>query len=150
MTLADLAAFPTRGRGYRKFTMTAPPDPTDVELAAQEASLVFDRFNNNDGIALGLALVDAARGANLAVTVDVRRGDQQVFHVGLPGTTADNDAWVERKVRTVRRFAPCLRPLCLMRLRLPPMVARFRSPSLVLGSSELLRCQGFLNGRIMR
>ena len=80
------------------------PDPTDAELAAQEALLVFESFTNDDAIALGIALVDAARAEQLAVTVDVRRGDQQVFHAALPGTTADNDAWVERKVRVVRRF----------------------------------------------
>ena len=80
------------------------PDPTDAELAAQEALLVFESFTNDDAIAVGLALVDAARAGQLAITVDVRRGEQQVFHAALPGTTADNDAWVERKVRVVRRF----------------------------------------------
>ena len=80
------------------------PDPTDAELAEQEASLVFESFTNDDAVALGLALVDMARTRQLAVTVDVRRAEQQVFHVALPGTTADNDAWVERKVRVVRRF----------------------------------------------
>ena len=80
------------------------PDPTDAELAAEEALLMFESFTNDDAIALGLALVDAARAEQLAVTIDVRRGDQQVFHAALPGTTVDNDAWVERKVRVVRRF----------------------------------------------
>ena len=80
------------------------PDPTDAELAAEEALLVFESFTNDDAIALGLALVERARAEQLAVTVDVRRGEQQVFHAALPGTTADNDAWVERKVRVVRRF----------------------------------------------
>lgn len=79
-------------------------DPADDELAAQESSLVFESFTNEDGVALGLALVDAARTRQLAITIDVRRAEQQVFHAGLPGTTADNDAWVDRKVRVVRRF----------------------------------------------
>jgi uncharacterized protein (UPF0303 family) len=38
------------------------------------------------------------------VTVDIRRGDQQLFHCALAGTAADNDAWIERKTRVVRRF----------------------------------------------
>jgi uncharacterized protein (UPF0303 family) len=38
------------------------------------------------------------------VTVDVRRGTQQLFHAARPGTTADNDSWIERKVRVVERF----------------------------------------------
>jgi uncharacterized protein (UPF0303 family) len=28
-----------------------------------------------------------------------------LFHVALPGTTAENDAWIERKVNVVNRFA---------------------------------------------
>ncbi len=78
-------------------------DPTDDELRLQEESMVFSTFTNDDAIALGLRLVAAGRGENLAITVDVRRGDQQVFHAALAGTSADNDAWVERKVRLVKR-----------------------------------------------
>ena len=80
--------------------MTDHP-PLD-ELAAQEAELVLPRLTNDDAIALGLALLDAARADALPVVVDVRRGDQVLFHAGLAGTAATNDAWVERKVRVVR------------------------------------------------
>jgi uncharacterized protein (UPF0303 family) len=37
-------------------------------------------------------------------TLDIRRGEQQLFHYALPGTAADNDGWIERKNRVVRRF----------------------------------------------
>jgi uncharacterized protein (UPF0303 family) len=77
---------------------------TPEELLAQEAELQFERFDNDTALALGQALVDAARRDSLAVTVDVRRGEQQLFHAALPGTAADNDAWIERKNRVVRRF----------------------------------------------
>jgi uncharacterized protein (UPF0303 family) len=72
------------------------------ELAAEEVDLVLPRLTNDDGVALGLALLDAARAESLPVVVDVRRGDQILFHAALPGTAATNDAWVERKVRVVR------------------------------------------------
>jgi uncharacterized protein (UPF0303 family) len=72
------------------------------QLAAEEAELVLPRLTNDDAIALGLALVDAARAEALPVAVDVRRGDQVLFHAGLEGSAATNDAWVERKVRVVR------------------------------------------------
>jgi uncharacterized protein (UPF0303 family) len=78
-------------------------DPSDEELRIQEESLVFSSFTNDDAIALGMRLIDAGRAESLAITVDVRRGDQQLFHAGLAGTSADNDAWVERKVRLVKR-----------------------------------------------
>ena len=75
-----------------------------AELAAQEERLRFTRFDNDTALALGQALVAAATDGGLAVTVDIRRGEQQLFHAALAGTAADNDAWVERKNRVVRRF----------------------------------------------
>ena len=82
--------------------MTAHDSPE--ELLAQEAELQFQRFDNDTALALGQALVAAAREGGLAVTVDIRRGEQQLFHAALAGTAADNDAWIERKNRVVRRF----------------------------------------------
>src|SRR3954454_20378471 len=76
--------------------------PPLEELAAEEAELVLPRLTNDDAIALGLALLEAARADALPVVVDGRRGDQVLFHAALPGTAATNDAWVERKVRVVR------------------------------------------------
>lgn len=74
------------------------------ELEAEEARLVFPGFDNDDAFALGSMLVDRARERALPVTVDVRRHGQVLFHVALPGTSADNDAWIERKSRVVDRY----------------------------------------------
>jgi len=79
-------------------------EPSPEELLAHEESLQFRRFDNDTAWALGQALVAAARERGAGVTVDIRRGDQQLFHAALPGTAADNDAWIERKNRVVRRF----------------------------------------------
>ena len=79
-------------------------DPELAELLAQEEELQFTTFTNTTAWELGCALVDAAQRDRLGVTVDIRRGDQQLFHAALDGTAADNDAWIERKVRVVRRF----------------------------------------------
>ncbi len=73
-------------------------------LEEQEHRLVFDRFDNADAWALGCLLVDLATGRDLPVAVDIRRGTQQLFHAALPGSTADNDAWIARKVRVVYRY----------------------------------------------
>jgi uncharacterized protein (UPF0303 family) len=40
-----------------------------------------------------------------AVTISIWLGEQRVFHAALPGLSADNDDWVDRKARVVRRFA---------------------------------------------
>ncbi|MBD8058816.1 heme-degrading domain-containing protein [Cellulomonas sp. JH27-2] len=73
-------------------------------VEAQERELEFATFDNDDAWRLGCLLVELAITRDLPVTVDVRRGTQQLFHAARPGTVADNDSWIERKVRVVERF----------------------------------------------
>ncbi|MBB5960319.1 uncharacterized protein (UPF0303 family) [Saccharothrix tamanrassetensis] len=73
-------------------------------LAEQEARLVFRSFTNEDALALGAFLLDAAREQYLPLVVSVRRGQQRLFHAALPGTSADNDEWIDRKSRVVDRY----------------------------------------------
>lgn len=76
-----------------------------ASLAEQERRLLFTRFDNSDAWRLGSAMVTAAMERLLPVTIDIRRHGHQLFHVALPGTTAENDSWIERKVNVVNRFA---------------------------------------------
>jgi uncharacterized protein (UPF0303 family) len=75
-----------------------------ARIEEQERRLVFSAFDNDDAWQLGNILVDLARARSAGVTIDIRRNGQQLFHAALPGTSADNDAWIERKVRTVDRY----------------------------------------------
>jgi uncharacterized protein (UPF0303 family) len=75
-----------------------------ASLEEQEQRLVFDRFDNTDALTLGALLVDLATTRGLPVAVDIRRGTQQLYHAALPGSTADNDHWIARKVRVVERY----------------------------------------------
>ncbi len=75
-----------------------------AEIEAQEERIVFTRFSNADAWELGCLLVELGTERNHPITIDIRRGDQQLFHAALSGTAPDNDQWVDRKVRTVRRF----------------------------------------------
>jgi uncharacterized protein (UPF0303 family) len=76
-----------------------------ASLEEQESRLVFSRFDNADAWRLGSAMVASAIQRVLPVTIDIRRHGQQLFHAALPGTTAENDSWIERKVNVVNRFA---------------------------------------------
>ncbi|MQY13941.1 hypothetical protein SRB5_41010 [Streptomyces sp. RB5] len=76
-----------------------------AELWEQEQRLRFTRFDNDDAWALGSLLAELALTREAAVTVDIHRGAQQLFHRALPGTSADNDAWLARKRRVVERYA---------------------------------------------
>ena len=75
-----------------------------AEVEQQERELRFATFSNDDAWELGALLVELAMERELAVTVDIRRGRQQLFHAARPGTSPDNDSWIDRKVRAVDRF----------------------------------------------
>ncbi|WP_326811551.1 heme-degrading domain-containing protein [Streptomyces scopuliridis] len=83
---------------------TPTPTPTVAELEAQEARLILSHFTYDDAWALGTLLVELAREQSAPVAIDIRRGAQQLFHCALPGSTADNDAWIGRKRRVVERY----------------------------------------------
>ena len=70
----------------------------------QQRRLELSHFDNDDAWRLGCLLVELGRFRGLPITVDVRRHGHQLFHASLPGTTPDNDTWVERKTRVVNRF----------------------------------------------
>lgn len=75
-----------------------------AELLRQEERLQFTEFDNDTAFAVGMRLVETARREGKGVTVDVCRNGQQLFHCALAGTSADNDAWIQRKNRVVNRF----------------------------------------------
>jgi uncharacterized protein (UPF0303 family) len=76
-----------------------------ASLEAQEQQLEFKRFDNTDAWRLGSAMVAAATERALPITIDIRRSGHQLFHAALPGTTAENDSWIDRKVNVVNRFS---------------------------------------------
>ena len=84
-------------------------DPTPAwltleEITAQEAELQLDSFTHDDAWELGRTLVEIARAQHAPVTIDISRGDQQVFRAALTGSSVDHVSWIERKTRAVRRF----------------------------------------------
>jgi uncharacterized protein (UPF0303 family) len=91
--------------------MTAAMAPSDwiqmhtlTQLLEQESTLQFDLFGHDNAWALGTQLRALAVGRSLPVAIVIVLGDQRVFHAGLPGASADNDGWIERKFAVVRRY----------------------------------------------
>ena len=73
-------------------------------LLQEEQEFQFTRFNESTAWQLGTQMVERAMRENLPVTIDITHGQQQLFQYSMPGTSADNDEWVKRKVRLVNRF----------------------------------------------
>lgn len=78
--------------------------PTLDELGRHEAELVLPALTERVAYDLGRLAVEAAFEEELPVVVGIWRGQHQLFHCALPGSTADNDEWLLRKGRVVLRF----------------------------------------------
>ncbi|MFG2145139.1 heme-degrading domain-containing protein [Streptomyces sp. NPDC048696] len=76
-----------------------------AELEAQEVELTLPRFTYEDAWALGSLVRQLAVARSAPVTIDIHRGTQQLFRCALPGSTPDNDAWIDRKRRVTERYA---------------------------------------------
>ena len=73
-------------------------------LLLEEQQLQFTSFSEDTAWQIGCWLVEHATKNKLPITIDIRRGEHQLFHASRPGTSADNDEWVKRKVRLVNRL----------------------------------------------
>ena len=79
-------------------------DYSTKELMKQEENFSFSSFTNEDAIALGQEMLKIATSQKAPVIVQVRIGQQIIFHAALSGTTTENDWWINRKARVVEKF----------------------------------------------
>ena len=86
--------------GKRKQDPTAPGFEVP-ELIAQEESLVFDAFTQEDALRLGQIMVDLSREGGLVSAVEVFLNGMVVFKYMPEGTGRLNDVWMEKKIQTV-------------------------------------------------
>src|SRR5580692_8301323 len=73
-------------------------------LLAEEDRLVFAHFDHETAWQLGSRLRAAALEQHLPIAISIRRNGQCLFHAALPGSSADNDAWLLRKAAVAERY----------------------------------------------
>lgn len=73
-------------------------------IRREEEELDFDRFGYDTAWQVGSWLVARARRDSLPIAVSVVFGAQRVFHAAMPGSSADNDRWLARKIATVTAY----------------------------------------------
>ncbi|HCM26536.1 MAG TPA: heme-degrading domain-containing protein [Treponema sp.] len=83
--------------------MTPTKDLLD-RIAAEEAELVLEKFDEDDAWKLGNLLAKEARARGAPVAVDIRRPGRILFHASLPGAAGDNDEWIRRKANVCFRM----------------------------------------------
>jgi len=79
-------------------------DYSTQELLQQEKDLILSSFTNEDAIGLGQELLKLALNQKAPVIVQVRIGEQIIFHSALTGSSSKNDWWINRKYRVVEKF----------------------------------------------
>jgi|SRR6185369_8900085 len=77
------------------------------KITAQEAALIFPAFDADKALELGLALRDAALARKVAITIDIRQGDNILFFHAMPGTAPANADWARRKRNLVELQRRC-------------------------------------------
>jgi uncharacterized protein (UPF0303 family) len=79
-------------------------DDTLTELLLEEKRLSFTTFDYETSWLLGTQMRNDARLAELPVAIVIRLHGQRLFHAALPGSSANNDLWLERKCAVVDLF----------------------------------------------
>ena len=74
---------------------------TSAQLALEAQTLVLPSLSHAEAIEIGEIAAGLGRDRALPIAVEVRLAEWIVFHVSLPGSTAENDWWIARKARVV-------------------------------------------------
>jgi len=70
-------------------------------LEREEEVLGFLDFGLAEAVKLGEISVEFGMRRRLPIAIEVRIGDWTVFHASLPGSSPENDWWMNRKARVV-------------------------------------------------
>ena len=84
--------------------MSADRSARIAELEQQEKALVFGSFDQTDAWRLGSLLAERARKDAAPVAIDIRRPGFILFRAALPGSTPDQQTWIDGKSAVVLRM----------------------------------------------
>ena len=74
---------------------------TSKQLILEEIKLTAQSVSVEDALLIGEIATLIGKERELPIAVEVRRGDWTVFHASLPGSTVENQWWIDRKARVV-------------------------------------------------
>jgi uncharacterized protein (UPF0303 family) len=78
-----------------------PTQFTDSQLLQEEKMLELPNLSISDYLEIGEIAKSFGVIRDLPIAVEVRLGDWIIYHASLPGSTAENQWWIDRKARTV-------------------------------------------------
>ena len=74
---------------------------TSLKLSKEEESLTLTDFSLIDALELGRIATLIGLSRKLPIAIEIRIGDWMVYHASLPGSTFENQEWIDRKARVV-------------------------------------------------
>ena len=74
---------------------------TSEQLLIEEAVLNLPSLSQEDSLEIGEIAKSFGTMKDLPIAVEVRIGDWVVYHASLPGSTVENQGWIDRKARVV-------------------------------------------------
>lgn len=85
--------------------MTTNTDERLAQFLEDEDVAQLEQFGYDEAWELGGWVIERGRRDGLTIAVSVTLGEQRVFSAALPGTSHDNDLWLDRKIGVVQMFA---------------------------------------------
>ena len=70
-------------------------------LLEEQDRLVLPSLSVADALEIGQIATAFGVGQGLPIAVEVRLGDWIIYHASLPGSTVENQGWIDRKARVV-------------------------------------------------
>jgi uncharacterized protein (UPF0303 family) len=74
---------------------------TSGQLLLEEIKLTTQSVSVEDALLIGEIATLIGKERGLSIAVEVRLGDWIIYHASLPGSTAENQWWIDRKARVV-------------------------------------------------
>ena len=74
---------------------------TTKQLLGEEQFFTFDNLTPANALEIGEIAKSLGVLKSLAIAVEVRLGDWIIYHASLPGSTVENQGWIDRKARVV-------------------------------------------------
>ena len=74
---------------------------TSKQLILEETQLTAQSVSVEDALLIGEIATLIGKERESPIAVEVRLGDWIIYHASLPGSTAENQWWIDRKARVV-------------------------------------------------
>ena len=81
--------------------MSATDGFTSSGLLKEELLLTLPKLDVADALEIGQIAASFGTEKGLPIAVEVRLGEWIIYHASLPGSTVENQGWIDRKARVV-------------------------------------------------